>query len=421
MIQHGTTWDEIKIKSYPALTGPLSIDIAVIGGGLCGALSTYLISKSDKKVALIEKDTIGSGATGATTAFLTQSIDTDFTDLITMLGEEKAELVTDSHRDAIDCIERIIKEENIDCDFVRCSNYIYTDTEKDIAMLRKEYEAMKKLGVHAAFKKFGDLGITNTAYIEVFNQAKFQPLKFIRGILDAAEKNGALIFEQTEAREIFDGHRIHTPLGDIRAGWIISATYEPFKNPPGLFFKKGMYVSYVYEITLKHSDIVEGTYEDTDNPYHYFRVDKQKNSTRVIVGGEDHRQDIPVDIEKNFKALREFIDTTFPNKEYAVVRQWSGPILEPIDGLAFIGSDKEKRTLYALGFSGNGMTYSAIAATLFRDIILGKDNPWISLYRADRISSLKSLALKGRDYIEELFRGAIRNSVSEDSTGKTSE
>lgn len=415
---HEPTWDEISIKEYPELAAPLSVDVAIIGGGMAGALSAYMLSKQGKKVALIEKEKIGTGATGVTTAFLTQSIDTDFTDIISMLGEKKAELVADSHRDAIECIERIVKEENIDCDFVRCSNYIYTDTEKDTDMLKEEHDAMKNLGIHVAFKKYSELGIPNTAYIEVYNQAKFHPLKFMKGILHAAEKEGALIFENTEAKEIFDGHRIRTPLADIRADWIISATYEPFGNPPGLFFKKGMYVSYVYEVMMPHLKLEEGTYEDTDNPYHYFRVDKEKDGVRIIVGGEDHRQDIPVNAEKNFKALAEFIDSTFPDKKYEITRQWSGPILEPIDGLAFIGPHKEDHVLYALGFSGNGMTYSMISALIFSNIIFKKEDPWLAVYRADRISSLKSLLIKGRDYFEELVRGAVKNTISHDSGKK---
>lgn len=411
MKHNESSWNDQSLKHYPTLDQSLSVEVAIIGGGITGALSAYILSKQGKKVALIEKNMIACGATVMTTAFLTQSLDTDFTDLIKILGEDRAELVADSHRDAIDYIEKIIKDEHIDCDFSRCSNYIFTDTEKDHQSLKDECTAMQKLSVHCTLEIPSKITTTSTGSVEIHNQAKFHPLKFIKGILEVAEKHGALIFEHTDAREII-GNRVHTPLGGIHANWIIAATYEPFGNPVGLFFKKGMYVSYVYELEMESTSLPEGTYEDTDNPYHYFRVDKKEDADRIIIGGEDHRQDIPVDSEKNFAALQAFTEKTFPHKKYTIVRKWSGPILEPIDGLAFIGPHKEKHILYAMGFSGNGMTYSMISALIFSDIIFGKKNTWLPVYRADRISSFKSLLIKGRDYIEEFFRGAVKNTLT---------
>jgi glycine/D-amino acid oxidase-like deaminating enzyme len=202
---------------------------------------------------------------------------------------------------------------------------------------------------------------------------------------------------------------LHIKNGTVKAEWVISATYEPFGQPVGLYFKKGMYESYVFELEIPKDKIPEGIYEDMENPYHYFRIDKKGEYDRMIIGGEDHRQDIPVDDEKNFNALEEYVQETFPELEYKIIHKWDGPILEPSDGLAFIGCHKNPRVLYAFGFSGNGMTYGGIASSIFKDTIMGNGNPYSDIYRANRLLGIKPLITKGKDYTGELIGGALKN------------
>jgi glycine/D-amino acid oxidase-like deaminating enzyme len=131
----------------------------------------------------------------------------------------------------------------------------------------------------------------------------------------------------------------------------------------------------------------------------------------MTIGGEDHRNDIPVKSEKNFKALEDYLKCIIPHVKYKKKSRWSGPILEPVDGLAYIGALQDKKIMYAFGFSGNGMTYAAISAQIFTDAVMKRKNRFAELYRADRIPSLKLLATKGRDYGRELIHGAVRNTL----------
>ena len=129
---------------------------------------------------------------------------------------------------------------------------------------------------------------------------------------------------------------------------------------------------------------------------------------RIILGGEDHRKEIPMH-KKSMEELLEYAEELF-GKEYPVVRTWSGPIEEPIDGLAYIG-EYDPRRIVATAFSGNGMTYAALTAMIARDIVTGKKNPYAELYKPGRTPSLKQLWKKGRDYTEEFFRGAVANAL----------
>src|SRR5690606_27255689 len=151
--------------------------------------------------------------------------------------------------------------------------------------------------------------------------------------------------------------RVKIRRGEVSTLWAVSATYQPFGQPAGLFFKKGMYVSYVLELQIPKDALKEGIYEDTQNPYHYFRVDSGSRHERMIVGGEDHLSEIPINTHKPLLVLRDYVRAHFGHLKYKIVREWSGPILEPVDGKAFIGKHKHPRVLYAFGFSGNGMTY----------------------------------------------------------------
>jgi glycine/D-amino acid oxidase-like deaminating enzyme len=426
----GDLWDKgVKKENYSKLEHDhVTADVVIIGGGMAGMITAYLLSKTKKKVIVLEKNEIGHGATGLTTAFLTQSIDTDLADMASIFGREKSKQILQSHQKAIDTIEKIITENNIDCDFKRVSNYIYANSEDEIKDLEEEYKAGRELGLQISFPVKTEnkyFGFKNFGYLEIKNQGKFHPLKFIYAITNLAKKNGVEIYEQTEVKDFktagdSKSHNFHIPAvvytdkAVVKADWVIVATYEPFNKPLKLYFKKAFYTTYVMGADLKGSKYKEGIYEDLANPYHYIRIDKTKikgkGKYQFIAGGEDHRSDVHVGPEKNFKALSSYIQKVFPKSSYTVTHKWSGPILEPVDGLPFIGPIDHKNVLYAMAFSGNGMTYSAISAQIFSDIVRGKRNKLLHIYHADRVLALKTLMVKGRDYTGELFHAA-RNSL----------
>jgi glycine/D-amino acid oxidase-like deaminating enzyme len=426
----------LQLKEHPALEKNLQTEVCIIGAGITGVVTAYLLAKEGKRVVLIEKDKIGSDATHRTTAIMTEVIDTDPTDLIKIYGEEKSKKIYGSHRRAIDHAEEIIAIEKIDCDFMRCSNFIYINEEKHIKDLESEFEMIKKLEPQCRLSRQPHEGYKNFGYIEVPHQAKFHPMKYITALLEKAIAMGVEYYEKTEACELVRGNDL-THSSDLKrssgprainvvtkngaiinADWVIASTHEPFGQPAGLFFKKGMYVTYMFEMKIDQKNslgrIVEGTYEDMENPYHYWRVDSThsgaKNDTYImLIGGEDHRADIPIDEHRNYNALNEYVHNLLPGAAIKTVGKWHGPILEPLDGLAMIGPYKEPNILYAFGFSGNGMTYSHIAASIFKDTVTGQASDMYELYKTSRSISAKSVVEKAKDYGGELIFGAAKN------------
>lgn len=390
----------------------VNADILIVGGGLAGVLTAYLLGQSKKKVTLLEKGEVGSGATAATTAHITQVIDTQLSDLVSIYGQAKAKLVWQSGQKAIDLIEQIVKKEKIKCDFKRCSGYCWANSDSDMESYEKDYKWAKKLGFRTRLSHANDLGFENCGYLEVKNQAKFSAEEFLKALAQKARKNGVEILEKTEAQKLSKKGNLQvvkTTKGDFAAPTVIVATYDPFVKFKEIFAKKGMYKSYVLTADIPKGRIKEGLYWDIEEPYHYFRIDpKDKKSDSIMLGGEDHRTEIKVSESKSYKALEDYLKEILPGVKYKVDSKWAGPILEPTDGLALIGRVKPG-ILVATAFSGNGMTNSAISAMIFRDIVLKKKNPWVTLYNPKRKLKPKALLEKGKDYIKTFLNAAVRN------------
>ncbi|HRH31275.1 MAG TPA: FAD-binding oxidoreductase [Candidatus Paceibacterota bacterium] len=429
MDKQDTSWEASRsIQAFPKLEKNIETDVVIVGGGMAGLLSAYVLAKAGKKVIVLEKGRLASGVTLKTTAFLTQIIDTDAEDVCRMLGVKKAKIMYASHMSGSALIERIAREEKIDCDFKRVSNYIIAKTKDETEGLEDEVDVLKALGLAVVFERNKSGNIKNTAVLEVKDQAKFNPLSFLSGLVPVLISLGVSIYENTEVESLntedqtagnsVAGGLVIAKAGEhgVRAKWSVTATYQPFNNPAGVFMKKGMYVSYVYEIEVPKGSYAEGTYEDMKNPYHYFRVDAASGGAgdsqhdRIIVGGEDHRIEIPMDKEKNWQALSDYCDKTFGKDTYKIIRRWDGPMLEPSDGFALIGILK-KNQIVATAFSGNGMTYSGIAAIMIRDIIEKGKSDWDTLYNPKRFPTFTMLRIKIRDYTGEFLRGALRNMI----------
>jgi glycine/D-amino acid oxidase-like deaminating enzyme len=407
-----TSWKLEKSKKYPALSGHVSADIVVVGGGLAGIWCAYLLSKAGKKVVVLDKGRIGHGETLNTTAFITQAIDTPLSELIEMFDMPTARAVWSSGARAIDLIETVSVEERIECEFMRMPIHLYARVSEEYKELAVEHLLAERLGFNTSLKKTADLGFPHLGVLSIEHQAKYHPMKFLLGLAEAARRHGAEIYENTEVGEVVGNTpiRVVTTGGQmVSAESVVIATYNPLGNPKATRLKKGMYTSYCIELTIPKGEIPEGMYMDQHNPYHYVRVDAGPSSRdRMIVGGEDHRSELKIAPEKSFRALRAYVKRTFPGLKARQVRRWTGGIMESSDGLALIGETAPNRYV-ATAFSGNGMTYAAIAGRIISDLILKKDNPYQEIYDPKRKLEIKALLQKARDYTAELFGGAGRN------------
>jgi Rieske Fe-S protein len=176
---------------------------------------------------------------------------------------------------------------------------------------------------------------------------------------------------------------------------VLELTNSPVSNLFALHTKVAAYRSYALAATLTLNATAAALYYDTAEPYHYLRVHDTSEGPLLIVGGEDHKTG-QGDPRLRRRALEGFWREHFPNSELR--RHWSGQIIEPSDGLPFIGKNAGSEHVYvATGFSGTGMTFGTLAAMILSDGVLGIENPYSDLYLATRIKPLA----QARAFVEE--------------------
>jgi nitrite reductase/ring-hydroxylating ferredoxin subunit len=207
----------------------------------------------------------------------------------------------------------------------------------------------------------------------------------------AIKRLGGRVYGNTHADNIEGGARPHveTAVGRVTARAVVVATNTPVNDRVAIHTKQAPYRTYVIAARVPARSIPHVLLWDTPDPYHYVRLQPSGTGNQhefLIVGGEDHKTGQANDFEGRFAALEAWTRQRFPMVEEIPLR-WSGQIMEPVDGLAFIGRNPGDENVYiATGDSGNGMTHGTIAGLLITDLIAGRENPWATLYDPSRKS-----------------------------------
>ena len=414
------------LKRSP-LTQDLTTDVVIIGGGLAGLSVAYCLSEAGKKVVLVEDGFIGSGETGRTTAHLVTALDDRYYKLEHIFGTENTKLIAQSHNMAIDFVERTVQKEKIDCGFERVSGYLFRYPSDQEDSLERELQAALKAGVEIKMVDEAPGLLRAEKALCFLNQAQFHPLNYLEGLCQAIERNAGKIFTSTHASQI-DHEGIATKDGFVvRAEHVVVATNSPVNNLFTTFAKQYAYRTYVIGALVKKDVLPRALWWDTGDvesnsripPYHYIRVcpyDAQYDL--LISGGEDHpiadTSNTQVSEEDRYALVEEWTRNYFPIEK--VVYRWSGQVMEPMDGIAFIGRNPfDHDNVYIVtGDSGNGMTHCSFAGLLICDLISGKENPWEKIYRPSRFTFKESAPIFRQmmkeltSYIKDMpnFKGA---------------
>jgi glycine/D-amino acid oxidase-like deaminating enzyme/nitrite reductase/ring-hydroxylating ferredoxin subunit len=370
----------------------------------------YTLLQEKKSVIVLEQRSLIAGQTARTTAHLTWGLDDRYSELERLFGKEGAQLAAESHRTAIDRIEQIVKEENIDCDFERIDGYLFVPPGESLDILDKEMAAIQKIGQPIQKVQRAPWSSFDTGPCLQFpQQAQFHILKYINGLVQAVERMGGKIFCDTHVSHVKDGALCFVDTNQdykVKAKSVIVATNTPINNRFMMHTKQAAYRTYVIAAKVSKDEIAKGLYWDTPDPYHYIRLQSIPTDSQhhwIIIGGEDHKTGQEEDIWNHYDRLEQWARERFPSMGPLEYR-WSGQIIEPIDCLAFIGRNPHDQNIYiATGDSGNGMTHGTIAGILLPDLILGRGNRWANLYDPSR----KTLSAAS-DFIEENANVAVQ-------------
>ena len=379
------------MPSFGQLEGDHDTDVCVIGAGIAGLSAAYELAREGRSVIVLEDGEIASGETSRTTAHLTAAFDDRYYLMERMHGERGAAILAESHSAAVDRIEEIVIAERIECDFQRLDGYLFVPPGDPADPLEHELEACHRAGLwDVDWAERAPIAEFNTGRCLRFtNQAQFHPTEYLSGLVRALGRMKAQIFTKTHVTAVKpgkDGERAvaETENGKVRASHIVVATNTPVNDWVTMHTKQYPYRTYVIAAPIPSEAWTPGLYWDTEQPYHYVRASGRQ--PLLIVGGEDHKTGQEDDGRDRWHALERWARERFPQMGEVRFR-WSGQVLEPMDGVAFIGRNPGDDDVWiATGDSGNGMTHGAIAGMLLRDLILGRDNEWEKLYDPSRKS-----------------------------------
>ena len=383
-----------EIREFPTLSEDLSVDVAVIGGGLCGILTAFRLQELGIRTVVLEASRIGSGQTKNTTAKITSQHNLIYDRLCREFNVEKAQQYANANQRAIQEYRRIV-DLGIDCQFEECPACLYSTLADDVPLLQQELATAQKLGIVSEYLTTSSLPFAITGGIRFLQQAQFHPLLFLGAIAEHLT-----IYENTPVKSV-EGHRVLAERGTVTAEKVVFATHFPFLNTPGYYFAR-MHQERSYVLALENAGELDGMFLGIDGNGLSFR----NSGKYLLLGGGGHRTG-----ENRTGGKYDFLRTKaaelFPGSKE--VAHWSAQDCITLDGVPYIGqfSASTPDWFVATGFGKWGMTSSMVSSLLLSDLITGVPNPWEEVFSPQRFipaASLKSILTEGGQAVKGISR-----------------
>lgn len=397
-LKHESYWIESTEKTnYQTLDKDIEADAAVIGGGIAGITCAYLLKKQGLKVVLIESNTIIKGTSAHTTAKLTCQHNLIYDSLIKKTGKDNARLYAEANENAIDFIEQIVNEKNIDCNFKRMPAYVITQQDKYVKKIKNETVAALSIGLDAEYITKIPLPIDIKAAVKFNNQAQFHPRRYLLSLAGELDGGGSFIFEHTKAIDIVKG-KINKIITDknksITARHIIVATHFPFYDKPGLYFTR-LYPERSYILAFKiNGRFGEGMFITAEKNGFSLRSQPYGEDEIILLAGETHRAGCGNNFNKHYIDLKDTAKKIFDVKE--ILYRWSAQDYSTPDGIPYAGrlSPLMPDVYVATGFDKWGMANGTAAAMIISDIIIKGSSVYEEVYNPCRMVNSFSTIIK---------------------------
>jgi glycine/D-amino acid oxidase-like deaminating enzyme/nitrite reductase/ring-hydroxylating ferredoxin subunit len=387
MRRHQSVWAAtVPLPQSSPLEQNVHVDVCIVGAGIAGLTTAYLLSRAGKRVAVVDDGPVAGGMTQMTTAHLTNQLDDRYFELEKLHGREAARLAADSHTAAIDRIETIVKQEHIECDFTRLDGYLFLAEGDRRETLERELDAAHRAGLRAVemLERAPFTSFDTGPCLRFPSQGQFHPLKYLARVAEAIHHEGSRIYTGSHADQIEGGvpALVHVGRHVVTADAVVVATNVPVNDRVAIHTKQAPYMTYVIGARVPHGAVPQVLSWDTGDPYHYIRLYEDV----LIIGGEDHKTGQANDTPERYARLEKWARARFPMMG-EVELNWAGQVMETQDYLAFIGRNPmdHENVYVATGDSGMGITHGTIAGMLLSDLILGRENPWAALYDPSRV------------------------------------
>ena len=373
---------------YPTLTDGVSVDVAVVGAGITGITAAVLLKRAGKTVALLDSKRIVHGASGYTTAKVTSGHGASYGKIRKAFGEEGARIYAEANQAALERIAQFVEEDGIDCDFERKTNYVYAESDDEVAQLRQEAEVERKAGLAVSLVDETPLPFDVAAALSLENQAQFHPRKYLLALAATIPGDGSHVFENSRVHDVDHGEpcEVKTELGALRAADVVLATHLPILDSGLLFTKAYPHRSYAVAAPLGQARDPDGMYVNSATPTRSVRTLRDGEQVFIQVGGNGHKTGAEEDTPSRYDQLEGFLRKHWPDAGQIRYR-WSTQDYMAHDHVPYVGRLRRRSEhLYAAtGYSKWGMTNGTVAAMIVSDRILGRRNPWADLYDSKRL------------------------------------
>lgn len=373
--------------NYPVLEQDVKVDVAIVGGGMTGITSAYLLKKEGLRVAVIEADRILQGTTGHTTAKITSQHSLIYNKIKSYMGEEKARQYAEANEAAISTIAGLIKHEGIDCDFHWEPAYTFTLTDSYIQKIADEASTAASLGIRASFMENIPQPFGVKAAVRFEDQARFHPRKYLLALAKKVEGDGSFIFEHSRVVDINEGNpsTVITNQGKkVTADNVIIASHFPCYDGMGFYFARMYPVrSYALAVRVKEK-FLGGMYITAEDPAKSVRSQEHEGGELLVISGEHHKTAHGTDLHKHYKNLMEFAQKYYDVQE--LLYRWSTQDYTTLDKVPYVGrlTSRTPNIYVATGFRKWGMTNSTASAMIIKDLIVKGENPWTDVYDPSR-------------------------------------
>jgi glycine/D-amino acid oxidase-like deaminating enzyme len=386
---------------YPVLSGHHETSVAIVGGGMTGALVAHVFASAGIATVLLEADLVARGSTAASSALLLQEPDLELGQLSDRYGVRASRRIWRVSHESVRQLIALLKRLGIRCDLVKRAAVYYAMDADATERLRREFKVRSEAGFHAEWLTAGGLrrrtGIAGRGAIHTTGGAQFDPYRACLGVLRSAAVEGAQVFERSAVRRIHgerDRVRIWTARGTVDARRVVIATGYATPQFRPLAGRFRMYRTYVVatrpirSAQRRELGLRDVMVWDTERPYHYARWTPEH---RLLLGGGDRRirpgQRRRHEFEKATRELRDYFETRLPalaaiETEFA----WEGRFAMTPDSLPYVGPHRRyPGQWFALGYGGNGMTFGFLAARLLLERWQGVHSPDHALFAFDRL------------------------------------
>lgn len=406
--------NSISLPWFPKLNSDITVDVVIIGGGITGLTTAFLLAKKGFKIALLESDRLLNGTTGHTTAKITAQHSLIYHQLIKNIGIEQAKLYYQANLDALNFIRETIDHFEIDCEYSDQDAWVYAVTKKDQEKIEQEAKAYNDLGIKGTLVDSVPLDITVNNALIMKDQAQFHPLKYLKPLVDQVTKMGGQIFEKTTAVDIKKDKQpvvLTRHQEKVTANHVIICSHFPFYEGFGLYSAK-MYAERSYAIVAKaNKKIPAGLFINANSPTRSLRKVSINGEDMALIVGENHKTGQGIDTIKHYQALESFGQTILDID--SIKYRWSAQDLTTLDQIPYIGriTSRNPNILIATGYRKWGITNGTAASLLLADLVNDESNKYEELFKPSRfnpIPSIKNLVVQNVNVVEHLVKGKLQ-------------